>query len=82
MEKKSFIDCINSSVGNRHLMLGNGFSISLFPNIFNYSKLREAVNAKGLQKLFDSFNTNDYEFVLRKILDAQYVISSLKKDDV
>jgi len=82
MEKLSFLDCINSSVGNRHLMLGNGFSISLFPNIFNYSKLKEAVNAKGLQQLFDSFNTNDYEFVLRKILDAQYVISSLKKDNV
>lgn len=82
MEQKSFTDCLNSSVGNRHLMLGNGFSISLFPNIFNYGKLREAVTAKGLQPLFDCFNTNDYEFVLRKILDAQYVISSLKKDDI
>jgi len=82
MEYKSFNKCIEEAKegkGHCHLMLGNGFSISLFPNIFNYSKLKEAAKLKGLQPLFDSFQTNDYEYVMRKIIDAKIVLSAIDK---
>lgn len=82
MEIKSFDECMaEPHSGNKHLMLGNGFSVSLFPNIFNYSKLKEAASKNGLQPLFDKFNTNDYEFVMRKILDAKHVLSVLENED-
>ena len=77
MELRTFEECISeakSSSSKCHLILGNGFSISLFPNIFNYEKLRDVVKSKGLEGFFDSFKTNDFEYVMRKILDAQEVI--------
>ena len=83
MEIKSFEECVNEvSTGKKHLMLGNGFSISLFPNIFNYSKLKDAAYKNGLRPLFEKFNTNDYEFVMRKILDVKLVLSFFENEDV
>lgn len=83
MEQKTYQECIQLCGGKKpHLMLGNGFSISLFPDIFNYAQLKEAAKQKGLSPLFDLFKTNDYEFVMRKILEAKEVVSLIKTNEI
>lgn len=82
MEQKTYQECIElCGIKKPHLMLGNGFSISLFPDIFNYAQLKEAAKQKGLLPLFDLFKTNDYEFVMRKILEAKEVVSLIENED-
>lgn len=56
--------------GGRHLMLGNGFSCSIFPNIFNYKALADRINSKTIKSLFSSLKTHDFEDVMRRITNA------------
>lgn len=75
----TFQECLQISeqaTGNRHLMLGNGFSCSLFPNIFNYKALAERINSNQVKSLFSVLKTNDFEDVMRRITNA-LVISQL-----
>ncbi|MCA8835462.1 MAG: DUF4917 family protein [Proteobacteria bacterium] len=53
-----------------HLMLGNGFSIDLFPNIFNYKSLTERVESKQVKKLFNTLGKSDFEYVMRGLTNA------------
>lgn len=46
-------------------MLGNGFSVSLFPSIFNYKRLAENIDSERINLLFDAIETHDFEFVMR-----------------
>lgn len=64
--------------GKRHLLLGNGFSIALFPSIFTYGTLFD--RAKKSKKLsdkianvFDLLGTTDFE----KVMEALQVASAL-----
>ena len=69
----NFQECLtlaDNAGKNKHLMLGNGFSVSLFPNIFNYKALAERIKSERIQKLFASLKTNDFEFVMRRLTDA------------
>ena len=75
------LDKSSKCKGNRHLILGNGFSIDLFPQIFSYATLREGAIKAGLKDLFDKFETNDFEYVMRKILDAKQVLEALYPND-
>jgi hypothetical protein len=61
----------------RYLLLGNGFSISLFPKCFSYASLfREAkdqglfVATPELQEAFDLLTTTDFEFVMKSLKAA------------
>lgn len=69
----NFQECLeiaDEAEGRKHLMLGNGFSIDLFPNIFNYQTLMERVGSERIKSLFKKIGTNDFEYVMRKITDT------------
>lgn len=69
----TFQECIEISTqatGNRHLILGNGFSVGLFPNIFNYKALADRADSETIKKLFASLNTTDFEDVMRQVTNA------------
>lgn len=72
IELISFEDAIidSQNYSKRHLILGNGFSIGCFPSIFHYSSLYNRAdfsNTQELQKVFDVFQTQDFELVLRAL---------------
>lgn len=60
----------------RHLLLGNGFSIACAPSIFTYRSLYEQARATRFvtipeaARMFDVFDTKDFETVIRALEDA------------
>lgn len=60
----------------RHLLLGNGFSIAVWPG-FRYDALLQTVagQAPRIEALFSRFQTVDFERVGRALLDARDVIA-------
>lgn len=62
---------------NKHLLLGNGFSIALKPDIFTYGSLYENADfskAPHVTKLFDALKTQDFEVVIKHLQDAATVV--------
>jgi hypothetical protein len=73
---KDAMDSIND-VRHRHLLLGNGFSIALKPDIFTYGSLYENADfskAPHVTKLFDALKTQDFEIVIKHLQDAATVV--------
>jgi hypothetical protein len=69
---------------HQHLLLGNGFSIALRPDIFTYGSLYENADFSKIphvKKLFDSLKTQDFEVVIKHLQDAATVLSVYKPDD-
>jgi hypothetical protein len=67
-----------AGVSKRHLLLGNGFSIALKPDIFSYGTLYENTDfsaAPLIPPLFSTLATQDFELVIRHLLDAAKVLS-------
>ena len=68
------------SHSKRHLLLGNGFSIALRPNIFQYGKLYEQADFSKLSptaKLaFEALGTQDFERVIKALRDARKVLAA------
>ncbi|MEP7351092.1 MAG: DUF4917 family protein [Sphingorhabdus sp.] len=72
----SFQEALHKTEGlKRHLLLGNGFSIALFPNRFRYGSLLQQAFDDGLfenyPELFEAFNileTTDFEIVLEALI--------------
>jgi hypothetical protein len=65
------------SANKRHLLLGNGFSIALKPDIFTYGSLYENADfsaAPRVPRLFDALHTKDFEIVIRHLQDAAVVV--------
>lgn len=61
----------------RHLLLGNGFSIALKPDIFTYGSLYENADfsaAPHVPRLFEALGTKDFEIVIRHLQDAATVV--------
>ena len=82
----NFDDAIEMASGTKHLMLGNGFSIALFPNIFTYGTLFE--KAKNSEKLtnrvagvFDLLKTTDFEQVMEALQNASVLMTVYAKKD-
>ena len=48
-------------------MLGNGFSISWRPDIFNYKKLAGKLSDTMMQDLLDKVGTKDLKFLRRRL---------------
>lgn len=72
---KTFEECIaQAGKAKKHLMLGNGFSVSLFPSIFNYKQLAENIESGRINMLFEAIDTPDFEFVMRRLLEAVDII--------
>lgn len=63
--------------GIRHLLLGNGFSIACKPNIFSYSSLFVEAKKKmsvELAKIFEALKTQDFERVIKALLDSAEIL--------
>jgi hypothetical protein len=64
----------------RHILLGNGFSISCRSNIFSYKRLWEEAEKNGSLKstlnVFKSLNTADFERVIRSLRDTSKTLSA------
>lgn len=83
MEKiYNFDDCINTKTNKRHLILGNGFSVDLFPNIFNYKKLAEKISDPNIKAIFSEFDTTDFEFVILKLTESLRILDYYDKSKV
>lgn len=57
----------------RHLLLGNGFSIAIFPNRFRYGSLLDAADFTNLpqaRQAFDLLGTTDFEVVIHALRQA------------
>jgi hypothetical protein len=71
----NFNTCIERTSNKRHLILGNGFSVDLFPEIFNYKKLAEKITDPKIKAVFTEFNTSDFEFVVLKLAESLRVLN-------
>lgn len=72
---KTFAEAIDESnkFSKRHLILGNGFSISCCENIFQYQSLYNEADfskVKNVKEIFKALNTNDFEFVIKSLNEA------------
>ena len=83
MEKiHSFSECLDmAKAGKKHLMLGNGFSVALFPKIFNYKALADNIDSKKIKQLFSAIGTHDFEFVMRRLSEALDILKHYDLDD-
>lgn len=66
----------------RHLLLGNGFSIECFPKIFKYRSLfkwADFSKAPNLLAIFKKKKTKDFEQVIRILLNALEVLKIYNK---
>jgi hypothetical protein len=64
--------------GKCHLLLGNGFSIALKPDIFSYDSLYENADFSKIPhvpKVFSALGTQDFEIVIRQLQDAATVVT-------
>jgi hypothetical protein len=63
---------------NRHLILGNGFSIALDPTIFTYSSLFQRADFSDnpeIKSVFKELDTTDFEDVINMLENAAKVIT-------
>lgn len=87
MDLLSFADAFKkiAHLKHKHLVLGNGFSISLRPDIFTYGSLLESANfdaAPNVKRLFGSLGTQDFELVIKHLMDAATVLRTYRPNDV
>jgi hypothetical protein len=75
----SFEDALKASRGNRHLLLGNGFSRALRNDIFAYDALFKQADFSGMspnaRKAFEVLSTTDFEAVMRALRDAEKLVA-------
>lgn len=74
VEVMAFGEALNETVSEkRHLLLGNGFSIALFPDRFRYGSLLEETDftrSPEVRDVFDRLGTTDFEVVIKAYRDA------------
>ncbi len=66
-----------SDAKHRHVLLGNGFSIALRPDIFSYGSLYDNADFSAtphVPRLFEALRTRDFEVVIRYLQDAARVV--------
>jgi hypothetical protein len=77
----SFDDAMKAiaAASKRHLLLGNGFSIALKPDIFTYGSLYDNADfsaAPHIPKIFDALKTRDFETVIRSLEIAAILLET------
>ena len=68
----SYADVLTKAGNPRHLLLGNGFSISCRPDLFRYHKLFDRADFSSLKRAreaFDRLSTTNFEAVIRALRD-------------
>lgn len=74
----SFKEALKISGEKRHLLLGNGFSISWRPDTFRYDSLYNRANFKKLspniKKVFEQLKTKDFELVMKSLQVAAEIL--------
>jgi hypothetical protein len=74
----SFNDALKISGDKRHLLLGNGFSISWKPDTFRYDSLYNRANFKKLnpniKKVFEGLKTKDFELIMKSLLNTAEIL--------
>ncbi|MBF0314312.1 MAG: DUF4917 family protein [Oligoflexia bacterium] len=76
MSTISFDEAIKRSKGKRYLLLGNGFSISLFPKVFSYNSLLSEADFenKNTKEVFNILKTSDFERVIKSLKDTAKIV--------
>ncbi len=77
----TFSSALAKSPEKRHLLLGNGFSIALKPDIFSYSSLYDSADfskVRHAEAIFDALNTRDFEAVIRVLVAASLLLKAYK----
>lgn len=68
---------------NRHLLLGNGFSIAYRYDIFTYASLLDEADFSELpevRKIFDAMDTVDFEEIIRALQSSSIILSQYGLD--
>ena len=68
----------SSELGNPQLLLGNGFSRSLFDEIFSYPSLLEKAEfpeTSHLGNVFTKLDTTDFEYAMRRLEETRDLLS-------
>jgi hypothetical protein len=80
----SFAEALaRSEDGKRHLLLGNGFSIALFLDRFQYERLLDTADFAGspeARAAFDRLGTTDFEVVIKALQDAVALLPLYTQD--
>jgi len=76
----TFDDCISITSKKKHLILGNGFSVDIFPHIFNYRRLAEKITDPKIKSIFEEFDTTDFEYVVYKLTESLRVLEFYDKE--
>lgn len=77
----SFEDCLKDAGNKKHLLLGNGFSIALKPDIFSYGSLYSKADFSTVphaKYLFDAIETKDFESVIRNLVEMEKLLKVYK----
>lgn len=70
------IDYLKQQNRLKHLLMGNGFSMSYDSGIFSYNALSKFVyelNDNDIHKLFDILNTNNFELIMQQLDNAAQI---------
>ena len=72
------LDCANQKPSNKHLLLGNGFSIACRSDIFLYGRLFERANfdknSPKIPEVFQTLDTTDFEKVIQALRNLSNLI--------
>lgn len=75
---------LGESIGVRHLLLGNGFSIACKPKLFRYDNLFDQADfskAKRAREAFRRMGTSNFEAVIRALRDFSLLTDLYAPDD-
>lgn len=80
----SFNDALQKTSNKKRLLLGNGFSIACREDIFIYKALLDEADfskvSKSVPGIFKYFKTQNFELIIKKLLDSSEVIRIYDKN--
>ena len=83
MDILSFEDSLAKAGNKRHLMLGNGFSVAIRPDIFRYGSLFEKADFSDfpeVKQTFDAIGSEDFEEAVQALERAALVLAAFTED--
>jgi len=78
------IEYLEKKKRDKHLLLGNGFSMAYDKDIFSYNSLSnfiEKIDNKLLQKLFNIINTKNFELIMQQLDNFCALAKEFSKDN-